>query len=182
MKRGLIVVKAGLLTLAVVCGQLALAQQSEMERNTERIQRETRFQLVMLPYYTLFDNLEYTVNGDVVTLSGQVTRPTLKSEAEAATKQIEGVTKVINDIEVLPLSPADDKIRRAVYFSLFSQKGSLFRYGWAAVPSIHIIVKGGHVTLTGVVDSQADKNTAGLLAKGVSGVFSVTNNLQVKKG
>ena len=167
--------------LALLFVPAAVAQHPTSARETERIQREVRHELVMLPYYSVFDDLEYSVNGETVTLMGQVTRPALKSDAESAVKQIEGVSKVVNNIEALPPSPTDDTIRRAVYVTLFSERSSLFRYGWAAIPSIHILVKGGRVTLTGIVDSEADKNTAGLLANGVPGIFSVTNNLKVAK-
>ena len=147
-------------------------------RGEERIAREVRHELVTLPYYSVFDNLAYKVNGYTVTLEGQVTRPTLKSDAEKAVKRIEGVENVVNNIEVLPLSPMDDRIRRAVYHAIYSQPG-LEMYGLRAVPTIHIIVKNGQVTLTGAVGNQGDKNRAGIAANGVSGVFSVTNDLQV---
>ena len=145
-----------------------------------RIEREVGHELRLLPYYSVFDNLEYKVNGYEVELSGQVTRPTLKSDAEAVVKKIEGVEKVVNKIETLPLSPNDDRIRRAVYRAIFSQPG-LDLYGLQAVPSIHIIVKNGNVTLTGVVAREMDKNLAGIRANGVSGVFSVSNQLRVEK-
>lgn len=145
-----------------------------------KLQKEVRHELVMLPYYSVFDNLAYSVNGDVVTLSGQVTRPTLKSDAENVVKRLEGVAKVVNNIEVLPLSSQDDQIRRAVYRSIYSND-ALFRYGMGAVPPIHVIVKNGHVSLEGVVDNEADKNIANIQANSVPGVFSVTNNLQVVK-
>lgn len=144
----------------------------------DRISREVRHELVMLPYYGVFDNLAYSVNGSVVTLYGQVTRPTLKSDAENVVKKIEGVTKVDNKIEVLPLSSMDDQIRRAVYRAVYSDP-SLSRYAMQAVPPIHIIADNGKVTLVGVVDNPTDKNLAGLRANTVSGVFSVTNDLQV---
>ncbi len=137
-----------------------------------------RHQLVMLPYYSVFDNLSYRVDGNTVTLFGQVTRPTLKSDAGRVVKHLEGVDQVINKIEVLPLSPFDDRIRLATYRSIFSF-GGLYRYAMGAIPSVHIIVDNGHVTLEGVVDNQADKNIANIRANGVPGVFSVTNNLQV---
>ena len=156
-----------------------MAQQPVSPRAMDRLTREIRRELVMLPYYSVFDNLEYKIDGYEVTLLGQVTRPTLKSDAENAVKDVEGVTKVTNQIEVLPPSPTDDRIRRAVYYSLFAENSPLFRYGWGAVPPIHIIVKNGRLTLVGVVDSDSDKNTAALLAKSVSGIFSVTNNLRV---
>jgi hyperosmotically inducible protein len=146
----------------------------------QRIMKEVRHELVMLPYYTLFDNLAYKVDGNTVTLLGQVTRPSLKSDAENVVKKIEGVEKVVNNIEVLPPSPMDDRIRRAVYRAVYSQP-MLSKYNWGAVPPIHIIVKSGHVTLEGVVDNDSDKNVAGIQANGVSGVFSVTNNLRVVK-
>lgn len=137
-----------------------------------------RHQLVMLPYYSVFDNLAYRVDGNTVTLFGQVTRPTLKSDAGRVVQHLEGVEQVVNRIEVLPLSPFDDNIRRAEYRSIFGYAG-LYRYALGANPSVHIIVNNGHVTLEGVVDNQGDKNIANIRANGVFGVFSVTNNLQV---
>jgi hyperosmotically inducible protein len=144
----------------------------------EKLIKEVRHQLVMLPYYSVFDNLAYKVEGDTVTLYGQVTRPTLKSDAEAAVKSIEGVASVVNNVEVLPLSPMDDQLRRAVYRAIYGESG-LSRYSIQAVPSIHIIVKNGNVTLEGVVDSESDKNLANLRASQVPNVFSVKNNLVV---
>ncbi len=146
----------------------------------KRIEREVLHELRMLPYYTLFDNLEFKVRGYEVELDGQVVRPTLKSDAEAVVKRIEGVEKVVNKIEVLPLSPNDDRIRVAEYRAIFSRPG-LDRYALQAVPPIHIIVKNGNVTLVGVVASEMDKNVANIEARSVSGVFSVTNNLRVEK-
>jgi hyperosmotically inducible protein len=133
----------------------------------------------MLPYYGVFDNLAYRVDGNTVTLLGQVTRPTLKSDAERVVKGIEGVERVNNEIQVLPLSPMDDQIRLAEYRAIFSSPG-LDRYAMQAVPPIHIIVNNGKVTLEGVVANQADKDMAGVKANGVSGVFSVQNNLRVE--
>ena len=164
--------------LVLVVAASAFAQVSP--RATERIAREVRHELVMLPYYGVFDNLAYKINGYDVTLMGQVTRPTLKSDAENVVKKIEGVENVKNEIEVLPPSPTDNAIRLAVYRAVYGTTG-LQRYAIEAVPPIHIIVDSGHVTLVGVVASQGDKNLAGIKANGVSGVFSVTNNLQVEK-
>jgi hyperosmotically inducible protein len=134
----------------------------------------------MLPYYGLFDNLGFKVEGYKVTLVGEVTRPTLKTDAEAVVKRIEGVESIDNQIEVLPLSPNDDRIRLAVYRAIYRQ-ASLSRYALQAMPPIHIIVKNGNVRLEGIVATEADKNVAGIRAKGVSGVFSVSNNLRVEK-
>ena len=147
---------------------------------SDRVVREVRHELVMLPYYGVFDNLAYRVDGGTVTLFGQVTRPTLKSDAENVVKRIEGVDRVINNIEVLPPSPDDDRIRQAEYRAIYGYP-SLNRYALAAVPSIHIIVKSGRVTLTGVVANEGDKNTAGIQANSVPGVFGVTNDLQVEQ-
>jgi len=144
----------------------------------EKLSKEVRHQLVLLPWYSVFDNLAYKVEGDKVTLYGQVVQPTLKSDAEAAVKSIEGVASVVNNIEVLPVSPMDDQIRRAVYRTIYGEP-ALSRYSIQAVPSIHIIVKNGNVTLEGVVDNETDKNLAGLRANGVPNVFSVKNNLVV---
>ena len=140
--------------------------------------KEVRHVLVMLPYYSVFDNLAYKVDGDKVILEGQVVRPVLKSDAEAAVKSIGGVGTVVNNIEVLPLSPMDDQVRRAIYRAIYGE-GGLPQYATAAVPSIHIIVKNGNVTLEGVVDSESDKNIANLRANQVPNVFSVKNNLTV---
>jgi hyperosmotically inducible protein len=148
-------------------------------KSRQNLYKEVRHQLVMLPWYSVFDNLAYQVEGDKVTLSGQVTRPTLKSDAEAAVKSIEGVASVVNNIEVLPVSPMDDQLRRALYRAIYGD-AALSRYSIQAVPSIHIIVKNGNVTLEGVVDNETDKNVAGLRANQVPNVFSVKNNLVVR--
>jgi hyperosmotically inducible periplasmic protein len=146
----------------------------------DRIAKEVRHELVMLPYYGVFDNLEYSVNGNSVTLMGQVTRPTLRSDAGNAVKHIEDVDRVDNQIQVLPLSPMDDRIRIAGYRAIYGQPG-LDRYALQAVPPIHIIVNNGHVTLVGVVASQGDKDLAGIRANTVSGVFSMDNKLRVEE-
>jgi hyperosmotically inducible protein len=146
----------------------------------DRVAREVRHELVMLPYYGVFDNLSYRVDAGTVTLMGQVTRPTLKSDAEHVVQRIEGVTRVINNIEVLPLSPSDDRIRLAIYRAVYGQP-QLNRYAMNAVPPIHIIVNNGKVTLEGVVANEGDKNIAGIQANQVPGVFSVQNNLQVER-
>jgi hyperosmotically inducible protein len=139
---------------------------------------KVRHELVLLPYFSVFDNLAYKVDGDTVTLYGEVTRPTLKSDAERAVRRVEGVQIVNNNIRVLPLSPFDDHIRVAEYRAIFGF-GGLYRYALGTIPSIHIIVDNGHVTLEGVVDNQGDKNIAAIRANGVAGVFSVKNDLQV---
>ncbi|HEY6393483.1 MAG TPA: BON domain-containing protein [Bryobacteraceae bacterium] len=150
------------------------------QRGDERLIKEVRHELVMLPYYSVFDDLSYKVEGGTVTLYGAVARPNLKSDAENVVKKIEGVERVVNNIDVLPVSPNDDTIRRAVYRAIYSQPG-LDTYSLRAVPTIHIIVKNGNVTLTGAVANQGDKDRAGIAANGVSGAFSVTNNIQVDR-
>jgi len=148
----------------------------------QRITKEVRHELVLLPYYGVFDVLSYKVDPNgTVTLLGQVTRPTLKSDAEGAVKHIEGVEQVVNQIEVLPLSPNDDRIRRAVYVAIYGTD-ALSQYALQAVPPIHILVKNGNVTLEGAVGSDLDKTVAKTKANGVSGVFSVTDNLIVDSG
>lgn len=143
-----------------------------------KLDKKVRHELVTLPFYSLFDHLAFENNNGVVTLLGEVTRPTLKSSAENVVKDIEGVNQVVNRIEVLPLSPNDDRIRRAEYSAIYSQP-ALSMYALRAVPTIHIIVDKGHVTLEGAVASESAKNIAGVQANTVSGVFSVTNNLRV---
>lgn len=151
------------------------------QKSIDRIVKEVRHELVLLPYYGVFDNLSYKVDPDgTVTLLGQVVLPVLKSDAENAVKRIEGVEKVVNNIEVLPPSPMDDRIRRATYRAIYGNE-ALNEYQLRAVPPIHIIVKNGHITLEGVVARQMDKDLAGMQANGVHGAFSMTNNLVVEE-
>ena len=167
--------------------QATTAAQGQRDESFERgpadqshLVREVRHQLVMLPYYSIFDDLAFRVNGSEVTLLGAVTNPVLKSDAGNVVKSIEGVTKVDNQIKVLPVSPMDWQIRRAEFHAIYGDPQIGDRYGHQALPSIHIIVENGHVTLTGVVASQADKNLIGIRANSVPNVFSVTNNLRVE--
>ena len=174
-----VILLAALFT-TVPCASAASAQKSKNQgepKTEKQLIREVRHELVMLPYYSVFDNLSYKVEGDKVILEGQVVRPTLKSDAEAVVKHIDGIGSVVNNIEVLPLSPMDDQLRRAVYRAVYGDS-VLSRYGFSAVPSIHIIVKNGNVTLEGVVDNDTDKNMANLRASQVPNVFSVKNNLR----
>lgn len=181
MKAKLLVLPAALLVAAWAQNNQMSAQNSQVSPKAEqRIQKEVRHQLLLLPYLSVFDNLAYKVEGYKVTLLGQVTNPTLKSDAGNVVKGIEGVEQVDNQIEVLPLSPMDDELRRKLYFAIYGYP-SLDKYAMPVVKPIRIIVKNGHVTLEGVVDNETDKNTAGIRANGVPGVFSVTNNLQVSK-
>jgi len=169
-------------SLLALCA-FAPAQDNQREpsaRAQERITREVRHELLMLPYFGVFDYIAYKVDGYTVTLLGQVVRPTLKSDAENVVKRIEGVEKVDNQIEVLPPSPADDRLRLRLFRAIYGFP-ALQRYELGVQKPIRIIVKNGHVTLEGVVDSEADKNLAGIRANTVSGTFSVTNNLQVVK-
>ncbi len=145
-----------------------------------RLSEEVRHNLAMLPYYGVFDNLQFRIQGlDTVVLSGQVTRPTLKRDAANAVRRLESVDKVINNIKVLPLSPNDDRIRLAEYRAIYSNSG-LNRYSRMPIPSIHIVVENGHVTLTGAVASKADRDLANIVSNTVPGVFSVTNDLTVE--
>ncbi len=144
----------------------------------DKIVGQVRHALVMLPYYGVFDTLTFGIDGRTVTLNGQVVEPVTKSGAENAVKHIEGVEKVINNIEILPPSSMDNRIRRQVYNSIYSY-GPLFKYGNMPVPPIHIIVKNARITLDGVVDSESDKSYAGVRANMVPGTFAVTNNLRV---
>jgi len=148
--------------------------------NLTPLENKVRHEIVMLPYLGVFDNVSFRVDNGVVTLFGQVTRPTLKSDAANVVKRLEGVSRVENKIEVLPLSGFDNSIRLREYRTIFGS-GSLYRYAMGANPSIRIIVKNGHVTLEGVVSNEGDRNLAGIRANGVPGVFSVNNQLRVVK-
>jgi len=168
------------LALALVLGGATMAFADHKDaKGYERFVREIRHELVMLPYYGVFDNLVYRVDGYNVTLMGQVTRPTLKSDAEGVVKNIEGVEKITNNIEVLPVSPNDDRLRLALYRTIYGHN-ALNRYALNAIPPIHIIVNNGKVTLEGVVANEMDKNIANIQANSVPGVFSVVNNLRVE--
>ena len=163
------------LALLVLSASVTLAgAPPEQQRTMDKVRKE----LVTLPYFGLFDNLEYKVEGDTVTLYGQVLRPTTRSDAERRVARIEGVGRVINNIEVLPVSGFDNSIRAREYRTIF-RTGALYRYAMGANPSIHIVVKNGHVTLEGVVSNQMDSQLAYIAARSVPGVFSVTNNLRV---
>jgi hyperosmotically inducible periplasmic protein len=179
MKRTLLVVLSLLALVSLGAAQDAPPQQPSA-KSQERIVKEIRHELLMLPYFGVFDNIAFKVDGSAVTLLGQVVRPSLKSDAENAVKHIEGVDKVDNQIEVLPPSSMDDRIRIRLFRDIY-QYPSLQKYALGVQKPIRIIVKNGHVTLEGVVDSEADKSLAGIRANGVPGIFSVTNNLQVVK-
>jgi len=173
--------KKNFLRMSLLAGMLAavpalLPAATSNEELAKRVRRE----LVTLPFYSLFDNLSFRIEGGTVTLLGQVNRPTMKTDAERVVKRISGVAAVDNQIEVLPLSPFDDRLRIGVVRAVYSQP-ALQRYALGAVPGIHVIVKNGNVTLEGVVTHESEKNIAFIQANGVSGVFSVTNNLRVER-
>jgi len=143
------------------------------------MEQKVTHELNMLPYYGVFDNLSFRVDGDKVTLFGQVAQPVLKLDAEYAVKHIEGVRQVDNQIEVLPLSSFDNQIRMRAYRAIYGY-GPLNRYALGTHPSIHIVVKNGNVTLAGVVANSMDRDLAYLKANGVPGAFSVTNELRLE--
>ncbi|MEW5979291.1 MAG: BON domain-containing protein [Acidobacteriota bacterium] len=160
-------------------GQRELMTERQPAQSQRRMEQEVRHELLMLPYYGVFDNLTFQVKDDRVILSGQTSRPSLKSAAERVVRNVEGVAGVVNHIEVLPVSSFDDRIRLAVYRAIYGQS-ALQRYQLQAVPPVHIIVKNGHVTLEGVVANEMDKNIATIQANAVPGVFSVKQNLVVE--
>lgn len=168
-----------LIPLLFVCAA-SLPAQNVPAIATQRIQKEVRHELMLLPFLGVFDNLEYRVDGYNVTLLGPVTRPVLKTDADKAVKSIEGVEKVDNEIEVLPLSPNDDRLRLALYRAIYGNS-VLSRYAMQTIAPIRIVVKNGNVALEGVVAMEMEKNVANIQANGVSGVFKVTNNLRVEE-
>ena len=184
MVRNRVAWAAGLFLFASCFMVASLAQSTKEKQRLEamqgRLSKQVRHELVMLPYHSVFDNLTFRIEGvDSIVLMGQVVKPTLKQDAENAVRELEAVGKVVNNIEVLPLSPSDDSIRRAVFRAVYSREG-FERYALSAVPSIHIIVKNGNITLEGVAANQMDKDIAGMAANQVSGAFSVTNNLRLE--
>jgi hyperosmotically inducible protein len=176
----LLVISAGF-PLAIIRAQSSAANsKSPGIEISEPLTRALRHQLLVLPYYSVFDTIDFSISGDTVTLTGQVLRPTLKAHAEAAVKSLEGVGRVINNIEVLPCSAADDELRREVYRAIFEDT-ELAKYAIQAVPPIHIIVKNGAVTLVGKADKEADIALTAKEAEKVKGVASVQNLLTVHK-
>ena len=170
-----------MIALSPALGQITFATTAPQGALSARVIRQVRHELVTLPYYGVFDWLEFEVRPDnTVVLRGQVVRPTTKSEAESRVKDVEGVSKVVNEIEVLPLSPMDDRLRRALYRTIYGQNSPLFRYAIQATPSIHIIVKNGHATLKGIVANKGDAQLAYMRARGVPGLFDVKNELQIE--
>jgi len=169
------------MALTAVLSVVSPSPAQQKDSRTLRVEADVERELMLLPYYTVFDFLAFRVEpGGTVRLLGQVVRPTLKSDAERRIKRVGGVDTVINEIEVLPTSPADDAIRLAVARNIYNST-ALDRYGFQSQPPIHIIVKQGRVTLEGVVDSESDKTVAGLKAREISGVFEVKNNLSVAR-
>jgi hyperosmotically inducible protein len=144
------------------------------------LEEKVRHELAMLPYFNVFDDLSFRVDNGTVTLFGEVTEPTVKRDAGNVVKHVEGVARVDNQIEVLPLSSFDNQLRLRTYFSIYGY-GPLQRYSLGTQPPIRILVKNGNVTLAGVVASEMDKNLAFMRANGVSGAFSVTNDLRVAR-
>jgi hyperosmotically inducible periplasmic protein len=182
MKRQPVAVAAVLLSIVFLnLLSLGIAQDRGQPtlRSEERITREVRHALLMLPYFGVFDNIAFKVEGDTVTLLGQVVRPTLKSDAENSVKHIEGVEKVNNDIEVLPPSSIDSRLRRRLFRAIYGYP-ALQKYALGVRKPIRIIVNNGRVELDGVVDNDSDKNLVGMRANGVPGIFSVTNNLRAE--
>ena len=175
-----IIAMAAALILAASAVWAAPKTFNETEQREQQIVKKVRRELVTLPFYGVFDNLAYKIEGGTVTLYGQVVHPSTRSDAERRVKRIEGVESVVNNIEVLPLSSVDDSIRMRTYRTVF-RTGALYRYAMGTNPSIHIIVNRGHVTLEGVVANEADKQLAYMAARGVTGVFSVTNNLRAER-
>jgi hyperosmotically inducible protein len=169
-----------ILAIATSAAFAAPAHAADQPLSREQIIKKVRKELVTLPWYGVFDNLAYKVEGDTVTLYGQVVRPTTRSDAARRVARIPGIARVVNQIEVLPLSPFDDELRARTYQSVFNT-GGLYRYAMSANPSIHIIVNRGHVTLEGVVANKMDKQLAYMAARSV-GSFSVTNNLRAERG
>lgn len=175
-----------LLIAGALCCSFAVGQNSHSDAfsrdgaSDARLVKEVRHQLLMLPYYSVFDDLGFRVNGDTVTLMGDVTRPVLKSDAENVVKRIEGVKQVVNQINVLPLSTMDDQIRMAMARAIYGDPQIGTRYGYQALPSIHIIVNNGRVRLEGVVANEMDKNLINMRARSVPNVFAVDNQLQVE--
>jgi hyperosmotically inducible protein len=170
----------GILILLIgVAAQSGFSQNGSGSFEKSRIERQIRKEVMTLPYYGVFDAIGYSLNGDTVTLNGYVTRPTTKRDAEEAVSDVSGVARVVNNIEVLPNSPSDDRLRTRLLQTFVNRGGGLYRYFMGANPPIRIIVKRSRVFLEGYADTRGDANTAYILARGVSGTLGVKNNLKI---
>lgn len=167
-------------TLLLSASAAVAEQPGGQESGQTQLAKKVRKELVTLPWYGVFDNLAYEIDGPTVTLYGQVVQPSTRRDAERRVAKLKGVERVVNNIEVLPLSSFDDDIRARTYRAVLGWNSPLFRYGRGVNPSIHIIVNNGRVTLEGVVANEGDRRFAYALANGVSGVFAVTNNLRAE--
>jgi hyperosmotically inducible protein len=175
-----------LLSMLVFSFSIVLSESAAAQNNSRgdafsrgRMERQIRKEILTLPYYNVFDAIGYNINGDTVTLTGYVVRPTTKKDAEESISDIDGVKRVVNNIEVLPLSPADDRLRYRILQTFINRGGDLYRYFMGSNGSIRIIVKNSRIMLEGTADNKGDANRAYILARGVSGGFSVSNNLKV---
>jgi hyperosmotically inducible protein len=178
LRQFLIVAGILLLTSLTQISMASIPGASKGNQQTRSLQENVQHALRMLPYYGVFDEITFSVDGDMVTLAGEVVRPILKSDAEHAVANVAGVKQVVNDIEVLPLSPADDSLRLRIYRAVYLQPG-FEKYANQAVQPIRIIVRNGNVRLIGVVGTQLDRVLAGMAARNVPFAFSVANDLAI---
>ena len=176
-----IVALAAIIAIATSAATAAPKFTDQPDSGEKSVVEQVRHELLMLPYTGLFDNLAYKVEGSTVTLYGQVMRSVTRNDAASRVKRIAGVEQVVNNIEVLPASPYDDRLRAGIYRQIL-RTTSLYRYTRGTHPSLRIIVKGGHVTLEGVVATKTDKQLAYLAASRVPGSFTVKNNLRAERG
>ncbi|BDC49578.1 hypothetical protein F183_A18940 [Bryobacterales bacterium F-183] len=171
---------ATLVAAGIASGTTAFAYDNHTPASKEaRMVRQIRHELIMQPFYGVFDDLSFRVEGNTVTLFGAVVRPSMKNSSEQVVKDVEGVDRVINQIEVLPTSPQDDRIRMAVFRAIYGHP-AMTRYAIQAIPPVHIIVKNGNVKLVGMVGTEQDRTIANIQARAVPGTFQVDNQIQVE--
>jgi len=149
------------------------------QKSAKTIEQQVYSKIIGLPYYGVFDIINFKVDGSTVTLSGKVHSLGTTSSAVSVIKKIPGVTTVVNNIENLPPSPMDDRIRERALMTF--AKNGLYRYFWDPNPEVRIIVEGGKLTLEGYVANRGDYNSLNIYANGIPGVFSVKNNLVIGK-
>jgi len=178
------ILSVAILSLSICASEIVgnvLAKANLQGALSASVVKQVRHELATLPYYGVFDWLEFqTLPDNTVVLRGQVVRPSTKSDAEARVKDIDGVSKVVNEIQVLPPSPSDDRLRIALYRAIYNWNSPLFRYATQSIPPIHIIVDRGRATLRGIVASKADAQIAYMRARAVPGLFDVKNELQIE--
>lgn len=169
----------GVIAIAAMLAAVSITQVSAQVTSERSIETQIFKKILSLPDYGVFDHISFTFNDGTVVLAGKVNSLGTRDRAASVVKRIAGVKNVVNNIEQLPASPYDSRIRRQA-LRTFTSRGPA-GYFYEVNPDVRIIVENGRMTLEGFVSSKGDRNLLNILANGIPGVFQVTNNLVVGK-